>query len=170
MRGGELFPTAAGEPENVAARFFGGATLHFRHDSTLETKLVGQRFSVSFALFRLFVKQLRRGGWAALQRKTTHDHDPLVRPAPDFKLVAGSNYVAGLGAVAVQINFSALDRFCREASGFEEARCPKPFVEPDLFVSLYLFHLDLDLGTDSFLDRLPVDELSRNDILNGDSC
>lgn len=104
-------------------------------------KLVGQRFSVSFALFRLFVKQLRHGGRAALQRKTPHDEDPLVGPAPDFKLVADLNHVAGLGAVAVQINFSALDRFCREASGFEGARRPKPFVDPDWSFVFYFFHL-----------------------------
>ena len=80
--------------------------------------------------FRGFlVKQCRFAGGAALGLEGGDGDVPSILVFADGKPRANADVFSRLGALAVEVDFAAIDRFGGECAGLEKSGGPEPFVE-----------------------------------------
>jgi len=76
----------------------------------------------AFGLFN--IKGFRLGCRAALFWNHSHFDIPFQSPFVNTQRGAGFDLPAGFGALAMQMDFAAVDRLASEFAGFKEARRP----------------------------------------------
>ncbi len=65
----------------------------------------------------------------ALLWNDQHLDIPLQRAFVNTQQGAGFDLPAGFGALAMQMDFAAVDRFTSQLAGLEKTRSPQPFIE-----------------------------------------
>jgi len=91
--------------------------------------LFGEPFARGAALRKLVVQELRIACRSPAFGYRTHCDDPVVGAEPHTEGVTYLHRFGGLGAVAVELDFAAGDRFSSKAARLEETRGPEPTIE-----------------------------------------
>ena len=91
------------------------------------------RFSKPFArgaaLRNLVVQELGIACRSPAFRYRAHCDEPVVGPEPHTESVTYLHRFGRLGAIAVELDFAAGDRFSSKAARLEETRGPEPTIE-----------------------------------------
>lgn len=91
--------------------------------------LLDHRFAARDAFGVFPIKSSCLGCRTALFWNYHHFDAPLQCAFVNAQQGAGFDRSAGFGALAMQMDFSAVDRLASQFAGLEKTRCPQPFVE-----------------------------------------
>ncbi len=91
--------------------------------------LLNQSLASCMAFRRFLIQQAGFAGRFALLRQARDGQLPPVRAFRNGNTITDFDVLSGFASLAVQMHFSAGDRFSRELPGFKKSRGPKPFIE-----------------------------------------
>ncbi len=96
--------------------------------------LLGMRFASLHTLFSFGVQLASYCCGSSFIGQRKYFHLPLGAAIIDIEQITVTHMARRLAALAIDFDFSALDRFCGQRSRLEKARCPAPFIDSYKFV------------------------------------
>jgi hypothetical protein len=121
--------TLLAEANDLAAVVFGGASWREDLPLVLGFAFGGGLFAALNALLGFTIESLRNGGGTADVAEVENFDFEFAAIVGDSEAGSDVDFASGLGGLSVELNSAEFTRLGGERAGFEEARCPEPFVD-----------------------------------------